>query len=342
MIKIAYRKVYDLRDGGNSSVRQLFYRDGEKLRIEESAYVTIVDEKNVYGIVHGPLNFLEMKAPRQYHKDISCFITKDNALSGLDLGHELEFMKKHNAVKKDDCYELSVNDISVSLLVNHGDIPQQLRIHAADKIITDIIYDSYAPDLPLEPGLFKPYIPLRDKLLYCLIPKTGYPDEFNVTGGSRFPTAIYVSFPFFSRFFSLITGKKHEPFRFCLYGDNSKNYDETDSVTAYFNSILERSRLHQLVAMAFLFIALVLATLCPYMLVLMLFSFMFFLWAYWNVRVNIVCPECGKNLSYLLLDPSYSGSIGILLFPRKWSTRFSECPFCKYKLLKDAEKRNVD
>ena len=334
MIKIAYRKVYDLFDGGNASAELLFFREGERFRLEESTYLTIADEKNIYGIVQGPLSFLEMKAPRQ-EDDIYGFISTEKALSGLAFGNEVAFMKKHNAVRKEEFYELVINDLSVFLWVNHSSIPQRLDIMKDGKKIIEILYDSYETDLPVIPKLFRPYIPLFDRIIYRLIFKHQRKDDV-------LPAALYVRIPFFSRFFSFITGEKHEPFIFCIYGDNAKSYDEADSAAAYLNSILERSRLHQLVAFAFLFISLVLATLWPYLLALMLFGFMYFFWAYWNVRVNIVCPKCGKNLSYLLLDSSYSGSIGILLFPRKWSTRFSECPFCKYPLIKKTGKNNVD
>lgn len=340
MIKIAYRKVFDLRDGGNASVELLFFRDGSRFRIEESAYLTIADEKYVYGIVQGPLSFLEMKVPR-HENDRYGFVSTEEELSGLTFGNELKFMKKNSAVRKEEFYELVINDFTVLLWVNHSDIPQRLEIMNDGKKITEILYDSYETDLPVIPKLFRPYIPLFDRIIYRLIFKHQVkvqPD--NVIGGNVLPSSVYVSFPFFSRFFSLITGKKHEHFRFCLYGDIDKCYDDTDSVTAYFNSVLERSRLHQLVAMAFLFVALVLATFWPYFLALSFFTFMFFFWAYWNVRVNIVCPECGRNLSYLLLDPSYSGSIGTILLPSQWSTRFSECPFCKYPLIKKTEKNN--
>lgn len=341
MIKIAYRKVYDSLNSGDACCELLFFREGRRFRLEESVYVTIADEKYVYGIVLGPLNFLEMKVPRQ-PDDSYAIVPDEKALSSLMLGSELEFMKKNNALRKEAFYELVINDLTVTLWVDHADVPQKLCVMDGTRKVIEIIYDSYETDLPFVPKLFRPSVPLLDRIIYRLIFKhqiSKLPDD--VIGGSALPSALYISFPFFSRFFSLMTGRKHEPFMFCLYGDKGRCYDETDSVTAYFNSILEQSRLHQMVAMAFLFVALVLATFWPYFLALSFFSFMFFFWAYWNVKVNIVCPECGKNLSYLLLDPSYSGSIGTLLLQGHWSSRFSECPFCKHPLMKNTEKNNV-
>ena len=36
----------------------------------------------------------------------------------------------------------------------------------------------------------------------------------------------------------------------------------------------------------------------------------------WAKTRQIKCPQCGKSLSYLLLDPSYSKTNGVILLPR--------------------------
>jgi len=62
----------------------------------------------------------------------------------------------------------------------------------------------------------------------------------------------------------------------------------------------------------------------------MLISFFFFMWAYLDIRMNITCPRCGKNLSYLVLDPSYSKTVSTVILPKSMENIIKECPFCKY------------
>ena len=52
----------------------------------------------------------------------------------------------------------------------------------------------------------------------------------------------------------------------------------------------------------------------------------FYCWA--KVR-QIKCPQCGKSLSYLLHDPSYSKTNGMLLLPKELSHDIHCCAYCK-------------
>ncbi len=52
----------------------------------------------------------------------------------------------------------------------------------------------------------------------------------------------------------------------------------------------------------------------------------FYCWV--KVR-QIKCPQCGKNLGYLLLDPSYSKTNGAILLPKELPPDRHCCAYCK-------------
>ena len=49
----------------------------------------------------------------------------------------------------------------------------------------------------------------------------------------------------------------------------------------------------------------------------------------WAKARQIKCPQCGKSLGYLLHDPSYSKTNGVLLLPKELPRDIHCCPFCK-------------
>ena len=49
----------------------------------------------------------------------------------------------------------------------------------------------------------------------------------------------------------------------------------------------------------------------------------------WAKARQIKCPQCGKSLGYLLLDPSYSKTNGVILLPKELPPDRHCCAFCK-------------
>ena len=46
----------------------------------------------------------------------------------------------------------------------------------------------------------------------------------------------------------------------------------------------------------------------------------------------IVCPECKKNLSYLVTDPNYTKEYFSFELPKEFPEDVTHCPFCKHDL----------
>ena len=49
----------------------------------------------------------------------------------------------------------------------------------------------------------------------------------------------------------------------------------------------------------------------------------------WAKARQIKCPQCGKKLGYLLLDPSYSKTNGAILLPKELPPDRHCCVYCK-------------
>ena len=49
----------------------------------------------------------------------------------------------------------------------------------------------------------------------------------------------------------------------------------------------------------------------------------------WSKAKQIKCPQCGKSLGYLLHDPSYSKTSGVLLLPKELPRDIHSCAYCK-------------
>ena len=49
----------------------------------------------------------------------------------------------------------------------------------------------------------------------------------------------------------------------------------------------------------------------------------------WAKARQIKCPQCGKSLGYLLLNPSYSGTNGVILLPKELPAVRHCCAYCK-------------
>jgi hypothetical protein len=49
----------------------------------------------------------------------------------------------------------------------------------------------------------------------------------------------------------------------------------------------------------------------------------------WAKAKQIKCPQCGKSLGYLLHDPSYSKTSGVLLLPKELPRDIHCCAYCK-------------
>ncbi len=49
----------------------------------------------------------------------------------------------------------------------------------------------------------------------------------------------------------------------------------------------------------------------------------------WAKARQIKCPQCGKSLGYLLHDPSYSKTNGVLLLPKELPRDIHCCPYCR-------------
>jgi hypothetical protein len=49
----------------------------------------------------------------------------------------------------------------------------------------------------------------------------------------------------------------------------------------------------------------------------------------WAKARQIKCPQCGKCLGYLLHDPSYSKTNGVILLPKGLPPDRDCCPYCK-------------
>ena len=56
----------------------------------------------------------------------------------------------------------------------------------------------------------------------------------------------------------------------------------------------------------------------------------FFTWVYSILRLRgvIKCPSCGKRLSYLLTDPSYSKTAAQFGIPGDLPNNITDCPYC--------------
>ena len=50
------------------------------------------------------------------------------------------------------------------------------------------------------------------------------------------------------------------------------------------------------------------------------------------LKNTIVCPECKKNLSYLVTDPNYTNKYFALELPEEFPCDVTNCPFCKFDL----------
>ena len=98
--------------------------------------------------------------------------------------------------------------------------------------------------------------------------------------------------------------------------------------------LLKRLRRIQMVSLILLLVGFVLpffgweSNVMLYGKILMLIGFMgeFYCWA--KAR-QIKCPQCGKSLRYLLFDPSYSKTNGVLFLPKELPRDIHCCPFCK-------------
>ena len=49
----------------------------------------------------------------------------------------------------------------------------------------------------------------------------------------------------------------------------------------------------------------------------------------WAKARQVKCPQCGKSLRYLLLDPSYAKTNGVILLPRELPREIRCCPYCR-------------
>ena len=49
----------------------------------------------------------------------------------------------------------------------------------------------------------------------------------------------------------------------------------------------------------------------------------------WAKARQIKCPQCGKSLGYLLFDPSYSKTNGVILLPKGLPPDRHCCAYCK-------------
>ena len=49
----------------------------------------------------------------------------------------------------------------------------------------------------------------------------------------------------------------------------------------------------------------------------------------WAKARQIKCPQCGKSLSYLLFDPSYSKTNGVIFLPKGLPSDRHYCAYCK-------------
>ena len=98
--------------------------------------------------------------------------------------------------------------------------------------------------------------------------------------------------------------------------------------------LLKRLRRIQMVSLILLLVGFVLpffgweSNVMLYGKILMLIGFMgeFYCWA--KAR-QIKCPQCGKSLGYLLHDPSYSKTNGVILLPKELPRDIHCCPFCR-------------
>lgn len=99
-----------------------------------------------------------------FHVPVWSGATIPEPLEGLEYGMELEFLKKHKAVKTAsrsgsilcDSYTLKRSGYEVVLMVKTGtQIPLEIRILKDSKIAMDDYYDSYEIGLPFDPVLFQ-------------------------------------------------------------------------------------------------------------------------------------------------------------------------------------------
>ncbi len=56
----------------------------------------------------------------------------------------------------------------------------------------------------------------------------------------------------------------------------------------------------------------------------------FLTWVYSILRLRevIKCPECGKRLNYLLIDPSYGKTLAQFGIPKDLPSNITACPYC--------------
>ena len=69
---------------------------------------------------------------------------------------------------------------------------------------------------------------------------------------------------------------------------------------------------------------------CQWLAIATAFGICLMFRAYLVVRKQLVCPGCGKQLHYLVLNPSYTGpgTNGAWWLPKSFAPSMTQCPYC--------------